>query len=284
MTDLLTRIQDARAGMTRSHGAVADYIAAHSNDLVFATLEELAGKIGVSTTTVIRFSRGLGYEGFTDMQNDMRSGLLDRTSLPERMDHVIDTLKQDSLLTDCFQADLDSISKTLNALSPENLARAADAISDAENVYVLGARSAYPAAFCLAGLLKQVRPRVSLVQFTGMAQADEITGARTGDTCVAFLFPHYYRHSQTIESMVRWMKKQGVQIVLITEAPSQSLLELGDIVLSCCTDGIALRHSVASLISLSNYLSLAVALKDDQRTHDTLCLSEEVMQSEDLES
>ena len=41
-------------------------------DIAFSTLEELAEKIGVSTTTVIRFARALDYSGFSEMQDSIK--------------------------------------------------------------------------------------------------------------------------------------------------------------------------------------------------------------------
>jgi len=44
----------------------------HSDIFAFCTLEDVAMKIGVSTTTIIRFARTLGYNGYSDMQKDIQ--------------------------------------------------------------------------------------------------------------------------------------------------------------------------------------------------------------------
>ena len=60
---------------TRSQKIIADYLTENLNAIAFCTLEELAEKINVSTTTIIRFSRTLGYSGYSEMQKDIQNNI-----------------------------------------------------------------------------------------------------------------------------------------------------------------------------------------------------------------
>ena len=75
MTDLLSRIQENFSSLTNSQRIVAEYVGDNLNSLAFMTLDELAYRIGVSTTTVIRFARTLGYSGYSDMQQAIRAAM-----------------------------------------------------------------------------------------------------------------------------------------------------------------------------------------------------------------
>ena len=57
------KISAAYSGLTYSQRKVANYVQEKYEDVAFETLEKLAARAGVSTTTVIRFSRALGYSG-----------------------------------------------------------------------------------------------------------------------------------------------------------------------------------------------------------------------------
>ena len=50
--------------LTKTEQKIADYITEHNSGVAFQTLGEVAGAAGVSTTSVIRFARELGYDGF----------------------------------------------------------------------------------------------------------------------------------------------------------------------------------------------------------------------------
>ena len=49
--------------MTRSETSVATYVLEHMNDVAFFTLDELAAQTELSTTSVLRFCRRLGFTG-----------------------------------------------------------------------------------------------------------------------------------------------------------------------------------------------------------------------------
>lgn len=58
--------------LTHSQRVVANYVEENYEEIAFSTLEELASRIGVSTTTVIRFARALDYSGFSEMQDSIK--------------------------------------------------------------------------------------------------------------------------------------------------------------------------------------------------------------------
>jgi DNA-binding MurR/RpiR family transcriptional regulator len=49
---------------SRSQKDVAQYIVDHLDEAAFQTAEELARRASTSSSTVVRFSQALGYEGF----------------------------------------------------------------------------------------------------------------------------------------------------------------------------------------------------------------------------
>ena len=73
MGDFFHKLTDNFDAFTYSQKTVANYLIDNQDNVAFDTLEDLAEKIGVSTTTVIRFSRVLGYQGYSDMQKISRT-------------------------------------------------------------------------------------------------------------------------------------------------------------------------------------------------------------------
>ena len=70
MTDFQQQIRNAYEHLTNIQRTIADYFLEHLDTIPFKRLEELADLIGVSTTSVIRFTRSIGYQGYGDMQQD----------------------------------------------------------------------------------------------------------------------------------------------------------------------------------------------------------------------
>src|ERR1700680_3555340 len=53
---------------SRSQKDVAQYIVDHLDEAAFQTAEELARRANTSSSTVVRFSQALGFEGFPELQ------------------------------------------------------------------------------------------------------------------------------------------------------------------------------------------------------------------------
>src|SRR5918998_2558272 len=57
---------------SRSQKDVAQYVVDHLEDVGFQTAEELARRANTSSSTVVRFSQALGFEGFPELQEAAR--------------------------------------------------------------------------------------------------------------------------------------------------------------------------------------------------------------------
>src|SRR5215203_6196752 len=53
---------------SRSQKDVAQYVVDHLDEVAFHTAEELARRAATSSSTVVRFSQALGFEGFPELQ------------------------------------------------------------------------------------------------------------------------------------------------------------------------------------------------------------------------
>src|SRR3712207_6888119 len=57
---------------SRSQKDVAQYIVDHLDEVAFQTAEELAKRANTSSSTVVRFSQALGFEGYPELQASAR--------------------------------------------------------------------------------------------------------------------------------------------------------------------------------------------------------------------
>jgi len=69
---LSTYIQARFDDFSRSQKDVAQYIVDHLDEVAFQTAEELARRASTSSSTVVRFSQALGFEGYPELQQSAR--------------------------------------------------------------------------------------------------------------------------------------------------------------------------------------------------------------------
>ena len=273
MSDFLQKLNAQYDTFTRSHRTVANYLNENLNDVAFCTLEEIADRIGVSTTTIIRFSRALGYSGYSDMQKDIQRSLQTKASLPERL-ITLEQYPSNTLLAESFQNDILNIQHTLESQNDQDLQSVIHAISSAPNVYVLGMRSSFSVAHYMASRLSEIRENIHLIQSVGMLYPEEIVSAKEGDICIAYMFPRYSKLSTTILS---WMKNAGVKVVLFTSQNYSAVQGYGDIILPCAISSLSYKNSYAAPLSLSNYLIAAIAQENYEESQKVLEKTESIL-------
>lgn len=261
---IISRIETKYADLTKTERKIADYISGHASEIAFKTLEEIANDIGVSTTSVIRFSRTLEYEGYTQMQQSLQASLMKKVSLPERYDENYELLKRDNLLNDLLEAEIESLKQSAALLDDENMSRAVKMINSANTVYILGGRNAFGVAHYMAANLSQIRRNIRLIDGIGGMYPEEIAGAAEGDVCIAYTFPRYQK---MVLNLLTWMRAKGVKIILITTFSYESIKHLGDVFLCCgMPAGIMMKDSMVSPMFISNYLFNRIMADDYPKT------------------
>lgn len=273
MVNFLQELNNRYDTFTRSQRLIAAYLADNLNDIAFCTLEELAERIGVSTTTIIRFCRALKYTGYSEMQKDIQSNIQTKVGLPQRLSNK-KKHSCNALLADSFQNDINNIQQTLELQNNHDIQAVIDYISTARNVYVLGMRSSFSISYYMASRLSEIRANVHLIQSVGMLYPEEIVSAKPDDVCIAFLFPRYSKLSTTILS---WLKNEGVKIILFTSLNYSVIQRYGDVILPCAISSVSYKNSYAAPLSLSNYLIAAIAEKNHEESRRMLEKTESIL-------
>ena len=135
------RIQSAH--LTRTEKVIADYFLEHSGSLYFLTAKDIALALGVSDTSVIRLCRTLGYRGFRELQESLRSEL---SQVIEREKYVIpqhqvpDKLQkyQDLSSFQCLQFAVDCLQETYRKNDPEKYGQIVRILLESEHIFVSG--------------------------------------------------------------------------------------------------------------------------------------------------
>jgi len=258
MANFSSKVTDVLPSLTHSQRTVADYVLENMDAMAFATLDDAAMKIGVSTTTVIRFARSLGYSGYSDMQKDIQSQMMDKVSLPERLTNSRQRVSLGKLLQETMNNDIANITETVNNLPEAALQGAVAEILRARHVYILGMRSSFALAHYTASRLGQIRPHTRLVQSAGMIFPEEMVGSGPEDVCIAFLFP---RFSKTTANLIMWLRGMGVRVILFTSQNYVTVQSYGDIIIPCRVKGNSFKNSFTGPMCVINYLAATLAME-----------------------
>ena len=276
--DLKPAILERYEKLPKSNKIVADYFMTNWESVAFSTLEEMSKRIGVSTTTIIRFARALGYSGFSAIQQEVQNDLKNKATLPKRLEISMEHTQRNQLLADSFKNDIINLNKTLENISSEEINRAVDFIIKAANVYILGIRATYSVAHYMAVRLGQVKENVRLIHGVGGIYPEETVSIKPGDVCLAYMSQRYSRVSM---NMLIWMKKAGATIIAITGPSHAALDNYADVLLPCWTHSMTVKSSLVAPMCLSQYLVAEVAIADYPNSKQVLEKIENALQQGD---
>jgi len=132
--NLLTKISSYFPSLTKSEQKIAQYVLANPNEIEKISIQELAKKAKVGESTIIRFTKKIGFKGYQEFKIELAKNQLKETSISfgnkEKTDiNIVHAQLEDSLKdTYGFLDEQD-----------ENLKRMAKKINQADCVYLFAA-------------------------------------------------------------------------------------------------------------------------------------------------
>jgi len=219
--------------LTKSERLLSDYISGHFRDATYKTSTELADIVGISHSSVIRFAKDLGYNGFTELQSAIReeyeSYLAQYEETPvipsEKLKYGLDKLAVDNVPELVYETTRSNLQYTMLHSSPELLKNACTALVNARMKYIVGYRaSAAPAAF-LNIMLRDTLPHVFSADSTAITANDLLADVTKDDILIAIAFPRY--NAQTV-SAARQAHEAGAKVIAITDNVSSPLVRYSD--------------------------------------------------------
>jgi DNA-binding MurR/RpiR family transcriptional regulator len=130
---------------SRSQKDVAQYIVDHLDEVAFQTAEELARRASTSSSTVVRFSQALGFEGFPELQASAREEYRRRHERPDGPAPAggpaaarAAVLARPERVRDGDRGDHLNVEETARKTSRSEVEAAIDAVAGAEKVLIAG--------------------------------------------------------------------------------------------------------------------------------------------------
>jgi DNA-binding MurR/RpiR family transcriptional regulator len=253
--DVMTELQRNYADLTQAQKRIAEAIVEDPEFVAFATVDKLAAKLGIASSTIVRFAYRLGLEGYPELQERIR--ILVRS----RLRGADDDADSESLLAHLGEStaatslrhDLDNLRHTISELESATLDKAIGIISSAGRVFFAGGLASRSLAEYAAHTFNRLRGN-SRVLGPGDSAA-EIVDLGQDDALVVFCFPPYA--SQTLQILAA-ARQQGVTVVAITDSPISPVGKV-DVTLTSRVSGIGPQNSLVAPMAIINVLLNGVA-------------------------
>jgi DNA-binding MurR/RpiR family transcriptional regulator len=239
---------------------VAEYAVAHADEIAFGTVAGIAAAAQVQPSTMIRFAKALGYDGYSDLQQVFRQRM--RQRWPDYRQRLATLRAEDpdhgaaGLLRRFSDSAAMSLARLTDTIGGEDLEAAIGIIAEADTVHLLGLRRAFPVTAYLAYALGKLGMRAVLVDHVAALAAEQLAGARAGDALVAVSFTPYT--AATIE-LANACAARGVPVVAITDSPFSPLAPAATVRLEVAEADVGGFRSLAATFALAMTLAVAAA-------------------------
>ncbi len=265
--DILTLLQEKALTFSKGQRLIARYISEFYDKAAFMTANRLGRTVGVSESTVVRFAVELGYDGYPSMQKAMQEMVVNRLTSVQRIEVAHDRIGDQDIVSMVLQSDMDKLHQTGDTLDRIEFQKAVDAILAAENVYILGVRSAATLATFLGYYLNYMFPNVHIITASGASEMfEQLVGVGPGDAVVAFSFPRY---STTTAKGAQYCRSTGATVIGMTDNRLSPLGQSCDHVLLTKSDMVSLVDSLVAPLSVTNALIVALAAKREKELAKT---------------
>jgi DNA-binding MurR/RpiR family transcriptional regulator len=255
---------------SRSQKDVAQYIVDHLDEAAFQTAEELAKRANTSSSTVVRFSQALGFEGFPELQQAARDEY--RRRPPGGVVNGAETvsplfsLDQNEFET-ALAADHVNVEETARRVSRTEVEAAIEAIVAAERVLVAGTDQMAFFASYLRHLLLLLDLRADIV-----ASPSQEALARLGriDENTLVIGLSAGRPNPLVLRAMKIARHRRAATLAVTDATLSEVAKLADRRLYYSSNSPAYVRSHTALLALIQALAYGVYARDADRYDDRI--------------
>jgi DNA-binding MurR/RpiR family transcriptional regulator len=248
-----------------SNRSIADFALRNPMRVTALKIDEMAECCHVSTATISRFARDIGFANYGAMRSALAETLHSEMQPVDKLRHTIERRAGSAWPGDAsMEYALANIAATRNAQSQEVMDRVVQQLSRARTVYVLGFGLSSHLAGLLALHLQPFCPHVVEAAGAGGTEvaAGHLANISAADVLVVISFPRY---ALDVVRLAQYARDHHACVVSITDSPASPLVEVSEHVLYAHSGHAVLPSSATAAVATIEALavSLMVSNKDN---------------------
>ena len=259
---LSTYIQVRFDDFSRSQKDVAQYIVDHLDEVAFQTAEELARRANTSSSTVVRFSQALGFEGYPELQQSAREEYRRRhaTTPPAGIGPVapLFSLDQNEFET-LLAADHVNVEDTARKVSRSEIETAIEAIATTPRLLIAGTDQMAFFASYVRHLLMLLDLRAEIVASPSQEALGRLS--RIDEQTLVIGLSAGRPHPLVVRAM-KLARHRKAMTMAITDATLSEVAKLAKIRLYYSSNSPAYVRSHTALLSMVQALAYGVYARD----------------------
>lgn len=238
-----TRIKSLHDQLSGSDKKIADYILDNPTTVQGLTIKGLANSVDVSTATISRFVKRIGFSSFREFSLSLTTVMQPDNAFFGEIANDDDT---NAIVSKVFSGGENALSSTFNLIPTESWNTAGSWIINCRKLGFFGIGGSATVAF--NGYHKFLRTPIDAEQHPDY-DVQLMQAVRMTDQDVALVVSHSGRNLDTLK-ITRQLKANNVKVIAITAYVNSSLAKMADLVLPSAAEEINIRsESMSSLLA-----------------------------------
>ena len=272
--DFTERIRDKE--LTKTEKIIADYILDNINTIGFSPLKDVAMACGVSDTSVIRFLRELGYDGYTDFKKSLNDKLIEQyhanLSPMQKFNQSKAQITTESIANEVFYNSINNLNNAYLSMDDKLLQSIADCLIASKSKYIAAFRGTSCCADYFWRKAIYFLPGLILCDKAESETIEKMVDISRDDCLMLFSFPRYSEISFTILELA---KKRGAKIIVFTDRLTFPLAPYADYLVTVNVNGVSFTNSYFVPLCYAEALAVIISKKLENSTEERLNLLED---------
>ncbi|MDR3260191.1 MAG: MurR/RpiR family transcriptional regulator [Fusobacteriaceae bacterium] len=215
---------------SKSFKKISEYVEHNQSILSFLSINELAKKTDTSPATITRFTRKLGFTGYTEFQSIFQKEVEKQTShMKELKSAITDTNNPDGILANLIGRNIELLQEIDVHHVEIALDQAVEWINKSRKIYILGARGSYALAYYFYFMLKEFKEGVELMISGASDFTDKLLYSQKDDVLFTISF---YPYTNFTMQITEFFRDNGNKIITVTDKEDSSLGNMSDLILT----------------------------------------------------
>lgn len=246
----LTRIRSSYPVLATSELRVANWVLQQPEKIMHLSMAQVAQACGVSDTTVLRFCRNAGFQGYTDLKLSIARDLVSPTQVIH--DDIAPGDGPAVIARKVFISNIQALYDTLEVLNEDALTRAIDLLTSARRILIVGVGTSAPIVQNMYNMLMRLGLQCK-AQTDSYLQLMEVALLGPGDVVVAVS-----QSGSSIDPVltIKQARENGAATICITGNAQSPITEYADITLL----SVAREARIEAIASRLAQVSIADAL------------------------
>jgi len=271
-------IQDNTGSLTPAERQLADVLLRDYPIAGLQSITKLAAVAGVSTPTVIRMARKLGFDGFPEFQGALRQEASAQIKKPIRKrDGWLAKQSDSPAFRDFAEAVFENLQHTIERLDPATFNAVAEILADpSKTIYLSGGRITRSNADYLFNHLQIIRPSVTLLAQSPNVWPQYLLDMNESSVLILF---DIRRYESELAKLARLAKEQGTTIILFTDQWGSPVSKIANHTFNAMVEVPSSWDSTIAINLISEALIADVQSRDWEESRERIEKLEEIFRS-----